>query len=57
MVRIFINTEHNTQATLERWSDGTWFVNMGCNLWNRIYKSERWAIAYLTKNGYQEVGE
>lgn len=53
-MRTFID-EYGTKATLTQWSDGTWFVDMGCQLWNRIYKSERWALNYLIKSGYKEV--
>lgn len=45
------------QATVEQFSDGEWFVDMGCSLWNRSYKSYGWARKYLERNGYSLVSE
>lgn len=42
---------YGTQAVLKQWSDGTWFVDFGCMLWNREYKTRRGAEKYLEKQG------
>lgn len=43
------------EVTLTQWADGSWFIDMGCQLWNRIYKSEKVALNYLAKHGWKEV--
>ena len=42
-------------ATVEHLG-GEYFVDMGCGLWNRFYKSYAWAKRYLLKNGYAKMG-
>ncbi len=44
-------------VTLEDWGGGEWFVDMNCQMWNRIYKSKKWAIKYLEKCGFTKVEE
>ena len=56
MMRTFID-EYGAIATLERFSDGSWFVRTDCCLWDRLYKREKNALNYLEKNGYKEVIE
>lgn len=41
------------EAVLEQMTDGTWFVDMGCNLWNKTYKSKKWAVKYLVRCNYK----
>ena len=43
------------RATLEKFSDGKWFVDMGCCLWNKYYKSEKLALSFLKKEGFVET--
>lgn len=43
-------------ATLEHEIGGEYFVDMGCQLWNRYYKSYGWAKRYLERCGYTKVG-
>ena len=44
------------KATIEHELGGEYFVDMGCCLWNRYYKSYAWAKKYLEKCGYKNVG-
>lgn len=40
------------RATLRPSLDGGWFVDMGCSLWDRYYKSKKCAENYLVRCGY-----
>ena len=50
--------EHGDIATMtcdDPYGEGEWFVDLGCSLWNRAYKTRRGAENYLTKNGYKPI--
>jgi hypothetical protein len=53
MERTFVN-EMGYEVILKQWSDGRWFIDMGCQLWNRVYQSENMALNFLAKNGWKE---
>lgn len=53
-VKDYIDGTH-TIATVE-WLGGEYYVDMGCDLWSRFYKSYTWAKKYLLKNGYTKMG-
>lgn len=55
MIKGIYTNEYGTTAYLKQWTDGTWYVDMGCILWNRAYKTERGARNYLTKQGFKEA--
>lgn len=43
------------RATIEHEAYGEYYVDMGCSLWNRYYKSYSWASKYLKKCGYEKI--
>ena len=53
MERTFVN-EMGYEVILKQWDDGRWFIDMGCQLWNRVYNNEKMALNFLAKNGWKE---